>query len=128
MDNQNYFVYITANPAKSRLITGVTDDLEQCLKALYAGRQQSVSDNDIYSCFGMVYYERHTDWQKAVQREIKVKGWAKQKMEALVKVENPMFCFLNKTIMSWPPYEEWLDKADEPLAAAKFDETNNCAA
>lgn len=113
MENQNYFVYIATNQMKNVLSTGVTDNIEQRLKEHYFNREQLQTFEGSYACYGMVYYECYSNLNKAVEREKTIKGWAKQKKEALVKIENPMFRFLNKTIMQWPPNEEWVNKVEE---------------
>ena len=95
MSGNNYFVYITTNPKRTTYYIGITNDLavrlqqhlENCGdKNTFAGR---------YYCYRLVYFERFTNPTHAIEREKQLKGWRRDKKEALIKSLNPDFKFLN---------------------------------
>jgi putative endonuclease len=99
----NYFIYITTNPEKTVLYTGVTNNLEQRLIEHYLSRGNGVSFAGGFYCYGLLYYERFTNIKFAIKREKQIKSWRRDKKEKLIAIENPGFCFLNDKIMPWPP-------------------------
>ena len=58
---QNYFVYITTNPAKTVLYTGVTNDLNIRIQQHKANKGLDKGFAAKYYCFKLVYYERFPD-------------------------------------------------------------------
>ncbi|MCR6641662.1 MAG: GIY-YIG nuclease family protein [Sporocytophaga sp.] len=99
MKNYNFFVYITTNPGKTVLYTGVTNDLysrmeqhfDDCIneKKTFAGK---------YFCYNLIYFERHTYIQHAIEREKEIKGWSRDKKKKLIDDFNPGWKFLNNEI------------------------------
>ena len=94
----NFFVYITSNPSKTTLYTGVTNDLltritqhrnNKGMPETFAGR---------YYCYKLVYFERFSDVDMAIQREKEIKDLSRQKKEALIESKNPNWDF-------YDPYE-----------------------
>jgi putative endonuclease len=99
MENQNYFVYITTNPKKTVLYTGVTNDLVRRLTEhwednLYGKRTFAAK----YFCYNLIYYETFSDIQHAIEREKEIKGWIRLKKENLINSMNPEWRFLNDEI------------------------------
>jgi len=101
MKQHNYFVYITTNPKRTVLYTGVTNDLVRRLaehlenneewKSTFAGK---------YFCYNLIYYEQYPDIRAAIDREKQIKGWTRDKKEALINEVNPGWRFLNREIQS----------------------------
>ncbi len=100
-DKHNYWVYITTNPKKTVLYTGVTNNLEKrmsehCLdnatdKNTFAGK---------YFCYNLIYFEYHSYILNAIAREKEIKTWTRAKKEALIASKNPDWRFLNDDIKS----------------------------
>ena len=44
-----------------------------------------------YKCHRLVYYEQFTDVKAAIAREKEVKGWRREKKNALVQSKNPQW-------------------------------------
>ena len=106
MKQHNYFVYITTNPEKNVLYTGVTNNLEQRLIEHYLCRGKRKTFAGRYFCYCLIYYERFTYVDQAIRREKEIKGWTRKKKLALIKEMNPDFRYLNEEIMEWPPDED----------------------
>ena len=94
MSNYNYYVYITTNPGKTVLYTGVTKDLRTRVaehrenkgdKRTFAGR---------YYCYNLVYYEHFPNIKQAIQREKEIKNMSRKKKEELIAGMNPKWNFL----------------------------------
>ncbi len=94
----NYFTYITTNPAKTVLYTGVTNDLYTRIQEHYFNRGKKETFAGRYYCYNLIYYERFSDVNHAIQREKEIKGWTRSKKLTLIKNSNPQLGFLNKSI------------------------------
>ncbi|HYV91003.1 MAG TPA: GIY-YIG nuclease family protein [Chitinophagales bacterium] len=104
MKNYNFFVYIITNYNKTVLYIGVTNNLEERIKEHYSNRGKPESFAGRYNCFYLLYYERYEDIKVAIERETQLKGWRREKKDALIKEENPNFRFLNSELFEvWPP-------------------------
>ena len=53
-----------------------------------------------YNIEFLVYYEKHTWVQKAIEREKELKAWRREKKLELIKSFNPEFEFLNERFVS----------------------------
>ncbi len=94
-----YFVYITTNPNRTVLYTGVTNNLIRRLsehasdttnlRRSFAGK---------YFCDNLIYYEVHQYIKDAIAREKEIKGWRRSKKEKLITDFNPEWKFLNTEI------------------------------
>ncbi len=51
-----------------------------------------------YNCYYLIYWERHTFIEHAIEREKEIKGWTRQKKNNLIKSFNPKWDFLNDEI------------------------------
>jgi putative endonuclease len=69
----NYYVYITTNPGKKVLYTGVTNDLTRRLQEHYNNRDKTNSFVGKYYCYKLIFYEYHTDINQAIRREKEIK-------------------------------------------------------
>ncbi len=97
----NYYIYITTNKNKTVLYIGVTNNLsariqqhEQNAKPFshksFAGK---------YNSYYLLYFE-HFEWiEQAIAREKELKGWRREKKEALINSVNPEWKFLNNSLV-----------------------------
>lgn len=90
----NYFVYITTNPGRMVLYTGVTNDLEVRLRQHYENRGNKKTFADRYYCYRLLYHQRFSDVNQAIDWEKKVKNMSRAKKEALIRETNPRWDFL----------------------------------
>ncbi|MEJ7693654.1 GIY-YIG nuclease family protein [Daejeonella sp.] len=91
MWNYNYYVYITTNPGKTVLYTGVTNDLRNRMDQHQSnkGRQKTFAGK--YYCYNLIWYEHFTDIEEAITREKEIKGWRREKKERLTALTNPQW-------------------------------------
>ena len=95
MYTNSYFVYILANWNHSVLYIGVTNDLQ---RRVYEHRQELVEGfTKKYHVHKLVYYEQTGDVKAALAREKQLKGWRREKKEALVETMNPDWKDLSET-------------------------------
>jgi len=94
MWNQNYFTYITTNPRKTVFYVGVTNNLERRLTEHYQNRGKPETFAGKYYCYNLLYYERHSKMQDAIEREKEIKLMNREEKEKLIKTENPGLLFL----------------------------------
>ena len=82
------YVYILANDTNVCLYIGVTNDLE---RRLYEHRHalDPESFTAKYRVHKLVYYEDTPDPYAAISREKQLKGWNRQRKNALVASVNP---------------------------------------
>jgi putative endonuclease len=102
----NFFVYITTNPKRTVLYTGMTNNLEQRLIEHYLNRGNPKSFAGKYFCYNLLYFERYYTAEEAISREKEIKDWNRKKKETLIKEQNSEWNFLNSTIMEWPPHPD----------------------
>ncbi|MEQ8904592.1 GIY-YIG nuclease family protein [Ekhidna sp.] len=102
----NFFVYITTNPRKSVLYTGMTNSLEQRLVEHFLNRGNQKTFAGKYYCYFLIHYERLPTPSKAIEREKEIKAMSRAQKIKLIETENPKWHFLNKSIMDWPPDPE----------------------
>jgi putative endonuclease len=101
---RRFYVYITTNPAKQVLYTGMTNWLDQRIVEHYLNRGKPDTFAGRYYCYCLLYWEDFNNAADAIDREKEIKGWRREKKLALIKKVNPKLSFLNKRIMSdWPP-------------------------
>lgn len=94
MKDNNYFVYITTNPSKTVLYTGVTNDIFRRMKEHYDNRGKKQTFAGRYYCYQLIYFERYNDATTAIEREKEVKDLSREKKLNLIKQENPQLNFL----------------------------------
>ena len=89
-----YYVYILSNWNNKVLYIGVTGDLEkrvsQHKNKTYEGFTKKYNVNKL------VYYELFRDIKDAIRREKELKGWRREKKNALVNSINPDWKDLTK--------------------------------
>ena len=96
MKFHNYYTYITTNPQRTVLYTGVTNDLDWRLEQ---HRQDSLEQKKTfagkYHCYNLIYFEYYSDIRVAIAREKEIKGWSRKKKVTLIAIFNPDWRFLN---------------------------------
>lgn len=92
--NQNFYVYITTNPGKTILYTGVTNDLRRRQFEHYFSRGDNKTIAGKYYCYNLLYYEYFTDIRQAIYREKEIKNMTNKKKKELINVTNPNWKFL----------------------------------
>ena len=90
-----YYVYITTNISRTTLYIGITNDLGRRLIEHYENRGKPKTFAGRYACYNLIYYEEFTFVEMAISREKEIKRWRREKKEALIKVKNPDWSFLN---------------------------------
>jgi putative endonuclease len=85
----NYFVYITTNPGKTVLYTGVTNDLEVRMRQHYENKGKKETFAGRYYCYKLIYYERYQNVNMAIEREKEIKDLSRAKKEELIAEDNP---------------------------------------
>jgi len=85
----NYYVYITTNPGKTVLYTGITHDLTSRIMQHYNERGSKRTFTGKYYCYNLIYYEYFTDVKQAIFREKEIKNMTRKKKEALINSKNP---------------------------------------
>ena len=97
------FVYITTNPQKTVLYTGVTNNLGQRLVEHYMNRGSKASFAGKYYCYNLLHFEEFNTPTDAICREKEIKDWRRSKKEELINTMNAGWEFLNNQILDWPP-------------------------
>ena len=92
--DQNYFTYITCNPRKTVLYTGMTNDVEERIKQHYLNRGKASSFAGKYFCYKLLYYERYDDVNMAIEREKEIKDLSREKKLELIRSVNPLLRFI----------------------------------
>ena len=79
----NFTVYILFSESKNRYYSGYTSDIEERLKR---HNQKSKGFTGNVNDWQLVYIEKYTSKEEAVQRELKIKSWkSKIKIQELIK-------------------------------------------
>ncbi len=94
MSKGNYYVYITTNPGKTVLYTGVSNNLKRRLLQHYQNRGNKKSFAGRYYCYKLLYYEYYNDINQAIAREKEIKDLSREKKENLIATKNPKMNFL----------------------------------
>ena len=82
-----YCVHILTNWNGKVMYIGVTNDLQ---RRLYEHRHQLVDGfTKRYNVHKLVYFEQTGDIRAAIAREKQLKGWSREKKNALVASANP---------------------------------------
>ncbi len=82
-----YYVYILTNWNNKVLYTGVTNNLE---RRMYEHKNGVVEGfTKTYKTYKLVYYDATSNVEDAIAREKQIKGWRREKKNALVEGMNP---------------------------------------
>ena len=86
---QEYFVYILSNITNTTLYIGMTNNLK---RRLYEHKNKLIPGfTDKYNVNKLVYYEKTTDVNAAIQREKNLKKWNRAWKLELIQKNNPLF-------------------------------------
>jgi putative endonuclease len=86
---RRYWVYFLASKNRETLYIGVTADLGQRLREHREPAVDSTAFTTIYHTVDLVYYEAFDGIEIAIAREKQLKGWRREKKDALVAKLNP---------------------------------------
>jgi putative endonuclease len=89
MWNYNFFVYITTNPDKTVLYTGVTNAIRKRMSEHHENRGKWRTFAGRYFCYNLIWYEQFNEIKAAIMREKEIKGWRREKKEVLIAKTNP---------------------------------------
>lgn len=95
MKSHNYFIYITTNPGRTVLYVGVTNDLQTRIDQHKANRGKPETFAGRYYCYKLLYFERYSYVQHAIEREKEIKLMSREDKLQLIKAENPALLFLD---------------------------------
>ena len=89
-----YYVYILTNWNNKVMYIGVTNDLERRLYEHINKLADGFTKK--YNVHKLVYFEETNDIDVAIAREKQLKGWRRDKKNALVESQNPSWRDLSK--------------------------------
>jgi putative endonuclease len=99
-----YYVYILTNPQRKVIYTGVTNNLAARVIQHWKNRGSQDSFTGRYYCYNLIYFEEYRYINNAIAREKEIKGWRREKKEALINSKNPSWASLNESVCgTWPP-------------------------
>ncbi|MFM2230069.1 MAG: hypothetical protein RL607_1327 [Bacteroidota bacterium] len=90
----SYYVYILTNSHRNTFYIGVTNNLPRRLSE-HQNKSNPNSFTARYSLFYLVYYEKYSWIQLAIEREKELKKWNRTKKIDLIRSFNSDFEFLN---------------------------------
>jgi len=100
---KDLFVYILTNKRRTTLYIGVTNNSEGRLWQHQNGEGSAFTRQ--YNLTVLIYYESYPDPLSAIAREKQLKGWKREKKEALIATLNP----------NWDDLAPTLFGADSPV-------------
>jgi putative endonuclease len=77
LKNHNYYIYITTNPAKTVLYTGVTNNIARRMQEHYENRGKKETFAGKFYCYNLIYWERFSHINDAISREKEIKAGQK---------------------------------------------------
>ena len=93
---KDYFVYMMTNRSRVVLYTGITSKLEG---RVWEHKNHVVQGfTSKYNVDRLVYYEQFSDPISAITREKEIKGWRREKKNALVEKLNPKWDDLTESL------------------------------
>lgn len=108
--HHTYYVYIITNTYRSTYYIGMTNNLGLRLQEHKENIEKGVKTfASKYNIEFLVYYEKFTWVQHAIEREKELKGWRREKKLELIKLFNENFEFLNNRFVkndAIPPSSE----------------------
>ena len=81
-----YYTYIMSSRNNSTLYIGVTNDLERRVTEHKSGSGSVFTRK--YHCHKLVYFETFSDIDQAIAREKQLKGWKRERKDALIDSVN----------------------------------------
>ncbi len=92
---KKYYTYITSNPGKTVLYTGMTNNLTRRLNEHFNNRGNKETFAGRYRCYHLVYFEEYSTPMDSINREKEIKQMSREEKEELIKSLNPDFTPLN---------------------------------
>ncbi|MFD2785912.1 GIY-YIG nuclease family protein [Hymenobacter rubripertinctus] len=89
MRYHQYYVYLVTNPKRTTLYIGVTNDLVRRLEEHVANEGKPHTFAGRYFCSQLMYWELFGNINQAIAREKEIKGWRREKKDALIATLNP---------------------------------------
>ena len=91
-----YYTYILTNKSNKVIYVGMTNDLK---RRVYEHENHLIDGfTSKYHVTKLVYYEEYNDPMDAIAREKEIKGWLREKKNALITAKNPSWKSLNSAI------------------------------
>ena len=87
MRNYNYYVYILTSYYGRAMYIGFTNNLERRIQEHKSGLIEGFTQK--YQIHKLVYYEYYQNASAAITREKELKGWKRERKNALVQSVNP---------------------------------------
>ena len=84
---KDYYVYILTNEYNNVMYIGVTNDLRRRVYEHKSGKIEGFTKQ--YKVHKLVYFESGHDVKAALAREKQLKGWKRERKNALVESVNP---------------------------------------
>ena len=84
---KDYYVYILTNEYNNVMYIGVTNDLRRRVYEHKSGEIEGFTKQ--YNVHKLVYFESSHDVKAAIAREKQLKGWKRERKNALVESVNP---------------------------------------
>jgi putative endonuclease len=88
-----FYVYMMTNQSRVVLYVGVTNSLTRRVWQHQSGEIEGFTKD--YKVNRLVYYECFDDPRDAIAREKEIKGWRREKKNALVETKNPKWADLS---------------------------------
>jgi putative endonuclease len=88
-----FYVYTMTNRSRVVLYTGITNSLMRRVAQHQKGEIEGFTKT--YKVNRLVYYECFNDPRDAIAREKEIKGWRREKKNALVATKNPEWADLS---------------------------------
>lgn len=102
--NKEFYTYITNNPNRKVLYTGVTNNLQMRLVEHYKNRGNKDTFAGSNFCYCLVWFESFPTYYEAIQTEKYIKGKKRKWKKELIAKKNPDWKFLNEEVLGeWPP-------------------------
>ena len=89
-----YYIYITTNPGKTVLYTGITNNLRRRISEHFKERGNKNHFASKYHCHKLLYYEIYDTATEAIFREKEIKKMTREKKIELIKIKNKRMKFL----------------------------------
>lgn len=97
MSEQRYYTYIMASRSRV-LYVGMTNNLSRRVRE--HKRKEADSFTARYNVTRLVWYQAFPRPQDAIAAEKRIKGWLREKKEALIEGENPSWTDLGPDAMA----------------------------
>lgn len=93
---KRYYVYILTSKENTALYIGVTNDLRRRLNEHKSGLSGGFTKR--YHLCKLVYFEEYSEISEAILREKRMKGWTREKKDALIEERNSEWMDLSEGV------------------------------